>query len=52
MRVSTLNSPDFGPRTTVLDLNLAPHLGLIVFTVLTAAVSLYLIYTMLRPTAF
>jgi len=27
-------------------------LGLIVFTVLTAAIALYLIYTMLRPDAF
>jgi hypothetical protein len=52
MRVPSLNTPDFGPRATVLDLNLAPHLGLILFTVLTAAVSLYLIYTMLRPGAF
>jgi F subunit of K+-transporting ATPase (Potass_KdpF) len=33
-------------------LNIAPHLGLILFTILTAAVSLYLIYTMLRPDAF
>jgi F subunit of K+-transporting ATPase len=32
--------------------DLAPHLGLIVFSVLTAAVGLYLIYTMLRPDAF
>jgi hypothetical protein len=52
MRVSSLNTPDLGPPVTVLDLNLAPHLGLIVFTLLTAAVSLYLIYTMLRPNAF
>lgn len=33
-------------------LNIAPHLGLIVFTVLTAAIGLYLIYTMLQPDAF
>ncbi|MGA7861425.1 MAG: hypothetical protein WCB19_06170 [Thermoplasmata archaeon] len=33
-------------------LKLAPHLGLIVFTALTAAIALYLIYTMLRPDAF
>jgi F subunit of K+-transporting ATPase (Potass_KdpF) len=32
--------------------NLAPHLGLIVFTALTVGVTLYLIYTMLRPDAF
>jgi len=58
MRVSPLNTPDFGPLQTVVLLNLgpllklAPHLGLIVFTVLTAAIALYLIYTMLRPDAF
>jgi F subunit of K+-transporting ATPase (Potass_KdpF) len=52
MRVSVLNSPDFAPPRTVSLLDIAPHLGLIVFTVLTAAVSLYLIYTMLRPDAF
>lgn len=52
MGVSSLNTPDFGPRSTVWDLNLAPQLGLIVFTVLTSAISIYLIYTMLRPTAF
>ncbi len=52
MRVSTLNSPDFGPPGQVSLLNIAPHLALIVFTILTAAVSLYLIYTMLRPDAF
>ncbi|MGC2290153.1 MAG: hypothetical protein WA688_09920 [Thermoplasmata archaeon] len=33
-------------------LKLTPHLGLIVFTLLTAAIGLYLIYTMLRPDAF
>jgi hypothetical protein len=52
MRVSGLNTPDFGPPETVMLANLGPHLGLIVFTVLTAAVALYLIYTMLRPDAF
>jgi hypothetical protein len=52
MRVETLNSPDFGPPRTVSLLDIAPHLGLIVFTILTAAVSLYLIYTMLHPDAF
>ena len=52
MRDSGLNTPELGPRTTVSLGNLAPHLGLIVFTVLTAAVALYLIYTMLRPDAF
>jgi hypothetical protein len=52
MRDSGLNSPEFGPRRTVSLGSLAPDLGLIVFTVLTAAVSLYLIYTMLRPDAF
>ena len=52
MRVSRLNSPDFAQPQTVSLLDIAPHLGLIVFTVLTGAVSLYLIYTMLRPDAF
>lgn len=58
MRVSPLNTPDFGPPATVALLNFAPllkltpHLGLIVFTLLTAAIGLYLIYTMLRPDAF
>jgi hypothetical protein len=52
MRVSPLNTPDLGPPTTVSLWNLAPHFGLIVFTVLTFAVSLYLIYTMLKPDAF
>jgi hypothetical protein len=52
MRDSTLNSSDLGPPATVWLSEIAPHLGLIVFTILTAAVSLYLIYTMLRPDAF
>jgi hypothetical protein len=52
MRVSPLNTRHFGPPGTVSILDIAPHLGLVVFTVLTAAVSLYLIYTMLRPDAF
>jgi len=38
--------------STVSLLDIAPHLGLIVFTLLTAAIGLYLIYTMLRPDAF
>lgn len=52
MGVSPLNTRDFGPRRTVLLGTLAPHLGLIVFTALTAAIALYLIYTMLQPDAF
>ncbi|MCI4352885.1 MAG: potassium-transporting ATPase subunit F [Thermoplasmata archaeon] len=31
---------------------LAPHLGLILFTVLTFAITLYLVYSMLRPDRF
>jgi hypothetical protein len=52
MHVPTLNTPDFGASGKVSLLDIAPHLGLIVFTILTAAVSLYLIYTMLHPDAF
>lgn len=52
MQDLALNSPRFAPLGTVSLLNLAPHLGLIVFTVLTAAIAVYLIYTMLRPDAF
>jgi hypothetical protein len=52
MRVESLNTPDLGPPGTVSLLDIAPHLGLILFTILTAAVSLYLIYTMLHPDAF
>lgn len=58
MRDSPLNTPHLGPPATVSLLGASSlasagsHLGLIVFTALTAAIALYLIYTMLRPGAF
>jgi hypothetical protein len=58
MQLYLLNTHELGPFGTVSLLNispllnLGPHLGLIVFTALTAAIGLYLIYTMLRPDAF
>lgn len=58
MRNQTLNTPNFGPLGTVALLRVSSlpdpsiHLGLLVFTILTAAIGLYLIYTMLRPGAF
>ena len=52
MRDSPLNSAHLGPLGTVALASLAPHLGLILFTVLTAGIALYLIYTMLRPDRF